>query len=245
MRWWDTGRDWGRGEGFTTRKIFASRWVAIRAILIFHQLWGGQSQQTLSINHNFWGEKRANWSGKSNQRCLMSVYQPTALPLGQTGSHYDERGHSDCIKKMWGYAHACTHAHTHSPSLSLTHTQTHIYTPLSLSLSLSLYFSGCNRLCKVGAEDSLSFSPWFAVPQHLEFSDPFMDWPANQSMLATFRLWNSQDPGQVQREKQCTEMAPPHWSVKTLTEKVPRNQNQKCGHISCFQSTNLKKKIVI
>ena len=43
----------------------------------------GQSHKTVSTNHNFWRERRAE--AVSNRR--PSAYQPTALPLGQTGSH--------------------------------------------------------------------------------------------------------------------------------------------------------------
>ena len=42
----------------------------------------GQSRKTVSTNHNFWREKRTE--AVSNRG--PSAYQPTALPLGQTGS---------------------------------------------------------------------------------------------------------------------------------------------------------------
>ena len=43
----------------------------------------GQSHKTVSTNHNFWRERGAE--AVSNRG--PSAYQPTALPLGQTGSH--------------------------------------------------------------------------------------------------------------------------------------------------------------
>ena len=53
----------------------------MRAILMFHNCeW--QSHKTVSKDHNFWREKRAE--AVSNQG--PSAYQPNALPLGQTGS---------------------------------------------------------------------------------------------------------------------------------------------------------------
>ena len=45
----------------------------------------GQSYKTMSTNHNFWRERRAE--GVSNRG--PSAYQPTALPLGQTGSRME------------------------------------------------------------------------------------------------------------------------------------------------------------
>ena len=59
----------------------ALRWAAMRAILMFHYC-EGQSHKTVSTNHNFWRERRAE--AVSNRG--PSVYQPTTLPLGQTGS---------------------------------------------------------------------------------------------------------------------------------------------------------------
>ena len=59
------------------------RWAATGAILIFHPDCEGQSHKTVSTDHNFWRERRAE--ADSNRRS--SAYQPDALPLGQTGSH--------------------------------------------------------------------------------------------------------------------------------------------------------------
>jgi len=55
----------------------ALRWAAMRAVLMFHK--------TVSTNYNFWRESRAE--AVSNRG--PSAYQPTALPLGQTGSRED------------------------------------------------------------------------------------------------------------------------------------------------------------
>ena len=87
----------GRGEGgmevgeegdyiylsytVTTRMIPALRWTTMRAILMFHNC-EGQSHKTVSIDHNFWWERRAE--AVSNRG--PSAYQPNDLPLGQTGS---------------------------------------------------------------------------------------------------------------------------------------------------------------
>ena len=53
----------------------------MRAILMFHNC-EGQSHKTVSTDHNFWREKRA----EADLNCSPSVYQPNALLLGQTGS---------------------------------------------------------------------------------------------------------------------------------------------------------------
>ena len=66
----------------TTRMTSALRSAAMRAILMFHNC-EGQSQKTVSTDHNFWRERRAE--GDSNRH--PNAYQPNALPLGQTDSH--------------------------------------------------------------------------------------------------------------------------------------------------------------
>ena len=43
----------------------------------------GQSHKTMSADHNFWRERRAEADSNRGP----SAYQPSALPLGQTGSH--------------------------------------------------------------------------------------------------------------------------------------------------------------
>ena len=55
----------------------------MRAILVFHNC-EGQSQKTVSTDHNFWRERRA----KADSNWGPSAYQPNALPPGQTGSHF-------------------------------------------------------------------------------------------------------------------------------------------------------------
>ena len=65
----------------TTRMTSALKWAAMRAILMFLNC-EGQSHKTLSTDHNFWRERRAE--ADSNQG--PSAHQPNALPLGQTGS---------------------------------------------------------------------------------------------------------------------------------------------------------------
>ena len=57
------------------------RWAAMRAILMFPNC-EGPSHKTVSTDHNFWRERRAE--ADSNRG--LSAYQLKALPLGQTGS---------------------------------------------------------------------------------------------------------------------------------------------------------------
>ena len=66
----------------TTRMTSALRWAAMRAILMFHNCEGRQSHKAVSIDHNFWRERRAEADSTRGP----SAYQPNALPLGQTGS---------------------------------------------------------------------------------------------------------------------------------------------------------------
>ena len=65
----------------TTRMTPALRWAAMRAILMFHNC-EGQSHQTVSTDHNFSRERKAEADSNRNP----TAYQPNALPLGQTGS---------------------------------------------------------------------------------------------------------------------------------------------------------------
>ena len=55
----------------------ALRWAAMRAMLMFHNCEGQSHKTTVSTDHNFEGERRAE--ADSNRG-------PSALPLGQTGS---------------------------------------------------------------------------------------------------------------------------------------------------------------
>ena len=65
----------------TTRMTSALRWAAMGAILMFHNC-EGQSRKTVSTDHNLWSERKV----KADSNRSPSAYQPTALPLGQTGS---------------------------------------------------------------------------------------------------------------------------------------------------------------
>ena len=51
----------------------------MKAILMFHNC-EGQSRKAVSTDHNFWSERRAETDLNQGP----SVYQPNALPLGQT-----------------------------------------------------------------------------------------------------------------------------------------------------------------
>ena len=88
---------YGRGDGgggggrftyrytVTTGMTSALRWAAMRAILMFQNC-DGQSHKTVSTDHNFSRERRAEADSNRGP----SAYQPNALLLGQTGSpHLD------------------------------------------------------------------------------------------------------------------------------------------------------------
>ena len=62
------------------------------------------SHKTVSTNHNFWRERRAEVV--SNQG--PSAYQPTTLPLGQTGSQINNLILGECYLYIYIY----THTHT-------------------------------------------------------------------------------------------------------------------------------------
>ena len=66
----------------TTRMTSALRWAAMRAILMFRNC-EGQSRKTVSTDHNFSRERRAE---ADSNRSPSAYRQPNALPLGQTGS---------------------------------------------------------------------------------------------------------------------------------------------------------------
>ena len=84
---------WGGGMGggereiiyyhytVTTRMTPALRWAAMRTILMIRNC-EGQSHKTVSTDHNFWRERRA----EADSNRSPSAYQPNALPPGQTGS---------------------------------------------------------------------------------------------------------------------------------------------------------------
>ena len=80
-------REKRRGRLYTYRYTVATRMTpalrraAMRAIFMFHNC-EGQSHKTVSTDHNFWSETRAEADSNRGP----SAYQPNALPLGQTGS---------------------------------------------------------------------------------------------------------------------------------------------------------------
>ena len=63
----------------------ALRWAAMRAILMFDNC-EGQSHETVPTDHNFWRERRA----EADSYRSPFAYQPNALPLGHTGSHFTQ-----------------------------------------------------------------------------------------------------------------------------------------------------------
>ena len=67
----------------TTTVICALRWAAMRAILIFHSLWGTKSQDSV---HRPQLTKTKDREPKRGIEPKSSIYQPDALPLDQTGS---------------------------------------------------------------------------------------------------------------------------------------------------------------
>ena len=66
----------------TSRMTPVLRWAAIRAIFLCFINFDGQSHKTVSTDHSFWRERRAEADSNRGP----SAYQPNALPLGQTGS---------------------------------------------------------------------------------------------------------------------------------------------------------------
>ena len=82
-------------------------------ILMFHNC-EGQSQKTLSTDHNFWRERRAE--ADSNRG---PAYQPKALPLGQTGSHHNNKQKA-IIYTLRKQPHPCSHTKLHNINYSLT-----------------------------------------------------------------------------------------------------------------------------
>ena len=85
--WGGGGGGGGRGRLYTYRytvtiRMFpALRWAAMKTILMFHNC-EGQSHKTVSTNHNFRRERRAEADSNRGP----SADQPDALRLGQTGS---------------------------------------------------------------------------------------------------------------------------------------------------------------
>ena len=63
----------------TTRMIPTLRWAAMKAVLMFHNC-EGQSHKTVSTDHNFCRERKA----EADLNRGPSAYQLSALPLGQT-----------------------------------------------------------------------------------------------------------------------------------------------------------------
>ena len=74
----------------TTKLTPALRWAAMRAILIYHK----QSHKTVSTNHNFGREGRAEADSNRGP----SAFEPNTLPPGQNGSHSQPRSVSDYIQ---------------------------------------------------------------------------------------------------------------------------------------------------
>ena len=81
---------WGGGGDYnytyryavTTGMTSALWWAATRAILMFHTC-EGQNHKPVAPD-NLWRERRAEADSNRGP----SAYQPNALPLGQTGSHF-------------------------------------------------------------------------------------------------------------------------------------------------------------
>ena len=85
----------GRGEGgrgrlytyrytVTTRMTPALKWAAILKFINCEGQTLSQTHQTVSTDHSFWTERRAE--AKSNRG--PSAYQPNTLPLGQPDSRF-------------------------------------------------------------------------------------------------------------------------------------------------------------
>ena len=81
------GKSLGEGDNtyrytVTTRMIPALRWAAMRAILMFHDCEGQSLDRQCPQTTNF--EEKGE--PKRYRTEVLTAYQPTALPLGQTGS---------------------------------------------------------------------------------------------------------------------------------------------------------------
>ena len=86
----------------------ALRWAAMRAILMFHYLWGSKSQDCVHMHkpQPFWRERRAR-NGIEPRSFRLPAYHLTArpsayqaLPLGQTGSQkpsYEPHSYLHCL----------------------------------------------------------------------------------------------------------------------------------------------------
>ena len=93
----------------------ALRWAVMRAILMFRNC-EGQSHKTVSTDHNFSRERRA----EADSNRAPSAYQPNALPLRQTGSLREG------IIIIYGAPSRKSpeHIQRHKDTLILTHTHT-------------------------------------------------------------------------------------------------------------------------
>ena len=87
------------GEGdyipIATRMTSALRWATMRAILMFHNC-KGQSHKTVSRDHNFWRERRAEADSNRGP----SAYQPNALRASARRSSFERtrEGHRQSDK---------------------------------------------------------------------------------------------------------------------------------------------------
>ena len=137
--------------------IPALRWAAMRAILMFHNC-EGQSHKTVSTDHNFWSERRAE---ADSNRCP-SAYQPNVLPLGQTGFrfrgtchgliyilsmvHMTETAgtqHARCCGTFW---HPGTFCYLGDRSYRKVHSL-HVLSPLRRQRCMSFLFRRCVCVC--------------------------------------------------------------------------------------------------
>ena len=84
----------------TTRMTPALRWAAMRAILMF-RTYDGESHKTVSTDHNFWRERKAEAGWNRGP----SAYQPNALPQGQTGSRNTDT--KNILKQESSWVRSC------------------------------------------------------------------------------------------------------------------------------------------
>ena len=138
----------------------ALRWAAMRAILMFHNC-EGQSHKTVSTDHNFWGERRAETDSNRGP----SAYLPNALPLGQTGSLFP-----DCKQAFICNMNACRAPHLQMSPERFT----------MATLCLALFSASEQTHCTLVVCDSA----WVTVALHSAF------WISTEVFTALFGCWH-------------------------------------------------------
>ena len=178
----------------------ALRWAAMKAILMFHNC-EEQSHKTVSTDHRFWRERRAEADSNRGP----SAYQPNVLPLGQTGSHRNSywlvfifrSGKKNCFTKMQRASHVrnsklieyCDSSGSKSEateSLSLGQwpirgNRIHVFRSVTLSGNRILVFRSVTHSRQ--QNPCLSVSDSFEATESLSFGQ----WPIRGNRILVFR----------------------------------------------------------